>query len=182
MEAGRLAAVDDGEDDGEVVVDHSDEGSILSELRAERQALTHKRTLDLPVPGYQRMVARYKAIDYAIIDKIEARARKSQGPMADLNAAADVLAQTCIGIFLREDNGELLPLNEQLERWGDDPIRYDARLAEAVGVEPGKARTIIHNVFGVFEVDTGNDLVLMGHQTEILRWLKQANADDDADF
>jgi hypothetical protein len=168
------------------VDDPAPDNSLLSRLRAQRQALTEKRTLDLPIPGYS-LTARYKAIDYQIVDKITERARKAEkqiGSRASLNAAADILAQACLGIYERRDDDSLVPLNELLPAWGDEPIVYDKRLAEAVGVEieGNRAREVVFGVFAVDVPDTGNDMALMGHQTEILQWLRQTQDDADADF
>lgn len=179
-EEGEHATDEDRPFEDDPVVDQS----VLTRLRAQRQALTEKRTLDIPIPGYE-LTARYKAISYETVDKIQERARKASqgiGSRADLNAAADVLARSCLAIFERGAGGKLVPLNELLEKWGDDPICYDERLAEAVGTEGKKAREVIFNVFAVDEPDTGNDMVLMGHQTEILQWLRQTKAEVDADF
>lgn len=161
------------------------DNSLLARLRAERQALTEKRTIDKSLPGFS-LTARFRAIDYPQIQEIQERARKAEpniGARAYLNAAADILAQMCVGVYERKPNGDLVPLNELLEKWGDDPIRFDNRLCEAVGVEPAtSARGAIFAVFGVDEPDTGNDVVMMDLSDELARWVKDGHAQADADF
>lgn len=163
---------------------HGDENALLARLRAQHQALTEKRHLDKALPGYS-LTVRFKAIDYELIEKIQSRAAKAVGnigPRAYLNAAADILAQTCVGIFERTDDG-LTPLNELLPQWGDEPVCFDNRLAEAVGVDAGEsARQVIFNVFAVDQPETGNDVVMMDLADEVVGWIKRGRGEVDGDF
>lgn len=162
---------------------HGDDSEVLARLRRQHQALTEKRWIDKPLPGYS-LTARFKAIDFAIIEKIQSRAAKAEGQVgsrAYLNAAADILAQTCAGIF--ENGDPLVPLNTLLDKWGDEPICFDNRLAEAVGVEPtDSARGVIFAVFAVDESETGNDVVMMDLADEVVGWIKRGRAEIDSDF
>lgn len=156
--------------------------SLLEDLQAEHRALADRRTKVFDVPGYSRLAVRYKAVDLKVIDKIQDRARKDGGDLAFIHAAAEIIGNCCEEVLIRDDEGKPSPLNKQLERWGDEPIRYDVRLVEALGAEGDKMKMIVESVFKVFEPETGNDVVMMDHADEIVRWIKSGSRGADEDF
>jgi hypothetical protein len=156
--------------------------SLADELRANRRALRGKRTTTIDLPGFPRLAVRYKAVDLQAIDKIQERARKAGTNVAYIHAAADIIGTCCEEILARDDKEDLRPLNEQRAAWGDDPIRFDERFAELLEVEHGSVRINIENVFGAFEPDTGNDIVMMDHAEEIVLWIKSGARESEPDF
>lgn len=168
-------------------------GSLLGRVRQHHDALTKKRTLEKAIPGYGGdLVAVYKPVDWEIIDGITERARKSSSKRADLLAACDILAQTCDHILVRDHAGEHGPagnlvsvaLAEELrERIDPDtPVRYDPNLAAALQITGRSAREVIIALFRADLADSGNDVLLMNHQGEVVDWIRQAESEADGDF
>lgn len=148
--------------------------------KRRREARENREPLDLPIPGYgDELVARYRVLDYDELQKLERRGSKmaqAGDTEAGLKVTMDTIAQACIGIFLRQDDGSLKPLNECVTEFGDEPVRYDARLAETVGVDAeGKVRVVIRRVFPT-------DLSIIGHLAQISNWMEGVNDTDDEGF
>ena len=164
------------------------DASMLDAIRAEHKALSEKRVLDKPLPGYSRLVGRFKAIDRDTILELTQRAgRDTDDPDAGRAFDADLLINTCEGIFERTDDDKLVPLNTLLEHWGDKPIVFDERLAEAVGAEipapPDRTtRSIVFAVLKVDVPDTGNDIRFGTFAQELWQWIRRGQQRVDADF
>jgi hypothetical protein len=148
--------------------------------KRRREARENREPLDLPIPGYgDELVARYRVLDYDELRKLETRGAKmaqAGDTEAGLKVTMDTIAQACVGIFLRQDDGSIKALNECVSEFGDEPIRYDERLAETVGVDAeGKVRVVIRRVFPT-------DLAILGHLAQISNWMEGVNDTDDQDF
>jgi hypothetical protein len=163
--------------------------SLFDELKDEHAGLSEKRTKVFDMPGRERLAVRYKAIGLKMIEKYQRRAAKDDSELATIHCAADILAACCDEILVYDDEGNPQPLIDQEEcpdRWGDDPIRYDERLVEALGIEglePGsKNRIVVESVFKVFEPDTGNDIAMMDHGDDVVKWIKSGARGSDEDF
>jgi hypothetical protein len=153
----------------------------LKELRRKRGE--ERRPLDLAIPGYEdQLIARYRVLDHDKVEKLKRRVRKmvqAQDDDAELKGAMDTIAAACVGMFVRQEDGSLKPMNEcpsDLEL-GDEPIRYDERLAEVLGIDSeGKVRTLIFQMFGE------EGLIIENHFQRIDAWMSGVNEDDDEDF
>lgn len=160
------------------------DGSLLARLKAEHKALGERRTIDLPFPDLS-LVGRFKAVGRDTIVELHDRAEKAEGARAGMDFDADLLINTCEGIF--EPDGEnLTPLNTLLEEWGDEPVTFkDRRIADAVGADlPANytTRDIVYAVFRVHEPDTGNDLRFGQFAKRLWNWIRDGNTEADRDF
>lgn len=161
---------------------HGDAGSLMATLRARREALAAERRLELEIPGYAGLlVARYKPIEWEEASAISSKVIDSDDPRADLLGAADLLIACCEEMLTR--NGDkLVPLSEgpELEQsvrdvLGNQPVRYEERLAKAFGFEAEKARAVVLDLFR-------NDFAVIDQHREVLAWLRNANPQVDEDF
>lgn len=156
--------------------------STLDRLRAQRETIAKNRhsTFDLPIPGYGgTLVARYRPLELKQVRQLAAQQEASEDEDAALHGAASFLSRACDSILMRVD-GELVPLEDTAEELGDGQIKYDQRLATAVGVEDQidpdhPARSTVIAVIG-------NDLALMEHQADAFRLMRGVDAEVDADF
>jgi hypothetical protein len=153
----------------------------LDRLKERRRKLAEDRPpLDLAIPGYgDELVARYRVLDFDEMQKLRERGGKmaqAQDREAELKVTMDTIAAACVGIFCRQEDGTLKPLNEIAPEFGDEPVRYDSRLAEAVGVDSeGKVRVLILQMFPT-------ELSIIGHLGQIDAWMSGLNEADDSDF
>lgn len=164
---------------------HGKGDSLLDELRARRKSFFEGRDyVELPIPGYGgQMVARYRRIEWEVVNELVNRAQADASPRADLEAAADLLVRACEGIMVREEGSDgLVPLNRRVAEFGDEPVRYDIRLAETfkldplkIGGESPRARLIIQEVIP-------DDFALMAHQAKFVEWLAGVSGEASADF
>lgn len=154
--------------------------SPLDRLKERRRKAQEERDpLDLDIPGYGgELVARYRVLSFEEMEKLQERGGKMAqvaDKEAELKITMDTIAAACVGIFLREDD-KLRPLNEVDAKFGDEPVRYDERLAEAVGVDSeGKVRVLIRRMFPT-------ELSILAHLQRISNWMEGVNDVDDRDF
>jgi hypothetical protein len=154
--------------------------SQLDRLKERRRRAREEREpLDLDIPGYGgELVARYRVLSFEEMEKLQDRGGKMARAAdieVELKITMDTIAAACVGIFLRED-GKLRPLNEVDAKFGDEPVRYDERLAEAVGVDSeGKVRILIRRMFPT-------ELSIIGHLQRVSNWMSGVNDADDEDF
>lgn len=144
-------------------------GSLMDGLRAQRAEAAKHTTIDLPIPGYDSLVARYRLIDPLVESKeIGARVTKQYpGKPQEQTfwALVDTLIEACEGLYVRRDDGKVDPLDPDD---AGDPVRYDVRLAAGLGIDPGdpaEARTILLGVFN------GNKLAVNAHAVTLAEWM-----------
>lgn len=118
-------------------------GSLLADLRKRAAELREDDHIDLDLPGWNgRLVARYRALDRAVLDPLLERAvsRKGEGT----NAMADALCLAHVELFGRDADGSLVDL------FNDQPARLDLDLAEALQLTPTErsARGVLLALFG----------------------------------
>jgi len=160
--------------------------SQLERLKQRRRKLAEeRRPLDLAIPGWEdiegwgTLVGRYRVLDYEELEQLKKRGMKmarTQDPETELKITIDTIAAACVGIFCRQENGTMKPLNETDPAFGDEPVRYDERLADAIGADAeGKVRTLIRQMFPT-------ELSIFGHLERIDGWMSGINQGDDEDF
>jgi hypothetical protein len=154
--------------------------SEFERLKAKhRKVRRNRKPLELEIPGYDgSLVAKYRVPS---IPEIQARNAKvaeleEEGDEeAVLHVAMDNIAQTCVGIYLRALDGELVPLSQYKEEWGNEPVRYDSRLAEFFEVDATSAREIISDRFP-------EDLAIIDHSARINIWVAGGTEGEIRDF
>lgn len=113
--------------------------SVRDRLRAAyREAVGGRREIMPIVPGvYEGLAAEYQPIDDDLRRKLQRRAARlnDTSEEASRNFRATLLADSCVQILMRPEPGaEYRPLCELA--FGDrDPVRYDRRLAEVLGID-----------------------------------------------
>lgn len=149
----------------------------VREMRDETRAADHK--LELDIPGYydeslqaSRLVAVYRPYPVSKTEHKATEMRKMIGraPVL-LKAACDTLIDSCEQVMLRNDEGKLVPIDdEQL-------IGYDVRLAEALGFG-GKVTTARQVVVEVFPTEQA----ILAQSTEVTEWLQDVTRKSNEDL
>lgn len=160
--------------------------SVFEELQEQYEAAQKESTITIPVaPGRFKgnLAVRYRRdpgwSDYR--KKAEKMFRKGGNEQTERAFAASVMVACCDQILFRPaDSAELLPMQSVNPAWrGQEPVRFDDRLAEAVFPEeqrpkPGAdPKTIVRLLFGA---DSG---ALDDHFLTLDAWLKEAIASDE---
>jgi hypothetical protein len=168
-----------GIQDEQAATNAGEQRSPLDRLRSRYRELQGPQHKDLDVPGYQGdLVARYKLIDP---DVAKARGRQLAKIPAEerlLIGAIDQLIEACDSIWVRNDDGDLEPLDPSSEI----PVRYDQRLAEILGIEgsPSKPRQVVQ---GVFTVEGQlNRPALISHAEEVGLWMQDVDSHTQETF
>lgn len=167
--------------------------SILDGLKARRRAAHEQiknRSLDLELPSYSgELVVRYRPPEWEDaqprVERFLTLEREER-----IDAACDLMIACCDMVLIRVD-GELRPLHEVVTEGGGDvsdydrPVRFDERLARAVGVEipaipaepgqPGPARLVVLKV-----VD--DKYGIAGQGAALANWLTGLLGTADQDF
>lgn len=150
--------------------------NLLARLREKRAAIGAKKDVVVPIPGYDgELAVRYVWKPYEELARRGQQLQKVKDPTRrDLLAAADTLIQLCDEVVIPSEETEdgWRPLAEE----GEDAIRYDDRLAEALGFTADTAR---ETVFATFN---GNDYAVLNTALQLSAWLQDATQEVDADF
>ena len=150
--------------------------SVWERLRAEHQKLAAERPpLELEVPGSDWLVVRYRYVPLKETAKTAERLRKVRD-ISDqaLLAAVDTLILACEEILVRLPDG-LSPLAGE----GEEPIRFDERLARGMEWEPGptgySARSICRRLFM-------NDYAIMEQAAQVSEWMSDTGKEIGDEF
>lgn len=155
--------------------------NVLGRLRAGYAAgqADRRKTLEISPGRYHDLAAEFKPIDYGLRRKLTRQAgrRGEAGHEADLRINAQLMADACVSMLFRPAPGkDYVQLHTLLDRYKHgDPIRFDERLAEVLGMEliGGESEgDICRLVFG----DPG---VFEAHYVLLNGWSLQAFEDDD---
>ncbi len=155
--------------------------SPFEALRRKREGIEVEKQIQLEIPGYEgNLAARYKSLGYREIRKQAKRIASKGGDEAEneVTYAATVIARMCETILYRaSDEDQLRPIHEFAEALGDEPVRFDERLAETVlGIEgvSGPAQ-IVRLVFR-------NQYAVLDHFGRLDAWLRESSGAGDQDF
>lgn len=153
--------------------------SVWDRLRADHERIAADRPpLDLEVPGYHgALLVRYRFVPLKDATRnAEKLARlKDIGEQA-LLSAVDTLILACQEILVRDpDTGGVRGLADD----GDEPIRFDERLARGMNWTPGptgfSARAIARKLFS-------NDYALIQQAREVSEWMSESAQEIGDDF
>jgi hypothetical protein len=152
----------------------------LDRLKERRRKVRETRDpLQLEIPEYGgELVAAYRVLGWEEMTKLREKGNQmaaANDPEAELKVTMSTIAAACVGFYVRQDDGDLKPLNETVESFGDEPVRYDSRLAEALGIDTDRVWVVIREMFPT-------DLSIISHLAEISRWMESSRSEDDADF
>jgi hypothetical protein len=156
-------------------------GSVLDTLRARRAEAEKRKHLRLPVPGWQGgLVAKYAVLD----PESSRKARRALSSMeldsedADTQTTmlAEMLAAATVEILARDADDRLVALSDHVGDGIPLPVKYDTRLATAVGVTPAR-ETDGSVVRAVFSDDTGtfNVMAFTNHVTKLIEWMSDTS-------
>lgn len=118
--------------------------SLLDQFRAHRDRVMADQERDLPVPRYSspQVLVRIRPLD----DDSYQAALKRAGttPDARIDHAAQLVAQACVGVYLRDpDTGSIEPASGD----GTIPTFLDATVAPLVGAEVGEPVQLVRQLF-----------------------------------
>lgn len=139
--------------------------SPRARLRAAREQLRQKRSIDLVVPGYNGLLGvRYRPVRQ---EEFQRLARRLSNETTALEAALDMMVEACEAILYR-DSAEV-----DFEPLVDDksgmPLRFGPELADVLGFEAESAR---ETVLGVFSPDGVKDLSPIVHGNALSEWMQ----------
>lgn len=147
------------------------DGSILSTLKAKREAIARERHVDLDIPGYGGLlVVRCHPVGWEKLKEIGTAAEKDRHPKKELFAQANTLIAATDQLFIR-DGGKLK---------SPDPdgsvVRWDPKLAELLDLGTmNRARDILLAVFN-------NDVAVSLLHADFSEWNAVVNPEVDEDF
>jgi len=151
-------------------------GSSLARVKAQREAIVSKEFLTLRVPDYEDLQVRYRLMSEKATEevarKIESAQRSGASGKKNMEIAADFLVAACDAVLVRiEDTGKF----EVLVGEHEQPVRFDAELADVLGIDGvDQARQIVLETFSP-EGDDGlrrNPDAIIDHLNAIISWRK----------
>lgn len=149
-------------------------GSLLSKLRAQRDAIGRDLETVLDVPGHHGLLAvKYRLLPFRRVNQMT-EATGGGDPNAELNTAAELLAEACAEILVRDpDTDALLPLDPD-----HGPTRFDAHALRLFGIEVpagAKPRDVVRLIFN-------RDYAVMSVQSDLVDWMRASHAVADEEF
>lgn len=142
--------------------------SALDQLRAKYQEIAARETVEIPLPHFAGdLVARYRLLDQRHdIAPILKRAEKLPEAERELAASADLLIAACVGLIARQPDDSM----EELVDGQGEPIVYDHRLADGLGIEAQNPRQLLHHLFH-------DGPALIGHARRLQLWMSDTSLD-----
>jgi hypothetical protein len=162
-------------------------GSVMAQLRAQREAIGRDTDTIIEVPGYNDMLGvKFQLPAFRRVNQLIGKAQAARGKGdAELNAATDILVEACEQVVvndpghpacLTDRDGEPLPWRPIDPEHG--PTGFDQHLADLFGITPPSgarprdiAKLVINRDFSLVELSN-----------ELMRWMGQANADANEAF
>lgn len=150
--------------------------SMFAGLRAKREKIGGDRHIDLDVPGYDgALVIRYGVVSWDEGRKMAEKFEQSKNPDKDLWAQVDFLIKGCQMVLMKDDDGNLQPLHKLTDAFGDEPVRFDDRLASALGIDATSARQVVLGTFN-------NEWAMTAQHNQFGEWLASSRVEDDESF
>lgn len=142
--------------------------SVLGRLKTRRLELEANKTVDIEIPGWNGILfARYKSIPYETFKEVAGEEHESATD--ELVSAWRTLQGACDCILIRNDDGELEPLD-------DGAVRFDTRLARYTGDDLSQTPDeVIDNLFP-------NEPSVIAHHNQYVYWLSTGKAAVEADL
>lgn len=154
--------------------------NVLGRLRAGYAAgqADRRKTIEIAPGRYHDLAGEFKPIDWDLRRKLirQADRRGETGHEADLRVNSQLMADACVSMLFRPAPGQgYVQLHTLLDKYRQgDPIRFDERLAEVLGMEliGGESEgDICRLVFGEPGIFEAHYMILNG-------WSLQAFDDD----
>lgn len=121
----------------------------LAQLRKKIDTARNKRVLDDPVPGLDdRIVVRFRPIQSAELTRITRERQKAPIEDQALLAACDVLATCCLGIFERDEKGELVASGDLLATSNGTPLTFATLKLASTGRAEDEVQALYGSVDG----------------------------------
>lgn len=148
--------------------------SVLDGIRRSRAEHAGERHHDIDLPGYGgRVVLRFGPIVWDTVDQIAERSQKARkSPRREVNAQADFLIAACREVLVRV-GAELASIAD------DGPVRFDAGLAEALGLPEGSAASARSVLFEAFALANAPDIAIAAVAVELQGWMAETDAEID---
>lgn len=145
--------------------------SLRDRLRQRREEKRADNRLDLIVPGYEGdLGVRYRPIPEGELQGFAQRLTKETEGLA---AARQMIVASCDTILVRE--GDLEPLTDD----DNQPIRFDERLGEFLGIDADRAVDIAAEVFSP---GGAQPLAVMAHASALVNWMQGKDLEVDEDL
>lgn len=148
-------------------------GSMLDQLKRQREKIAEPRTLELDVPGYNRLlVAVMGPIRWEDLKAIGVRNEQSRDERKELHAQAETLAKACLGIYVREEVGAEL---KSIDPNGET-VRFDDTLTDLLdGPKLKRARDVVLWLFN-------DDVAVTAAHAIYSQWRVETQPDEDEDL
>lgn len=158
-------------------------GSLAERLRRQREAISEDTDFEIEVPGFNgALVARFHRdpnTAYDRVKKIAESVQRSRNPNAILMGQADLLAEFCEEILIRNEQKKgrpLEPLHYAFPEIGEGPCAFENRLGQAFGFEvDGSKRKAVLGLLN-------NELAVGPFHNELSIWLQNAEGLEAEDF
>lgn len=135
---------------------------LLAKIQAERQKRLENDHLDVDVPSWSgRLVARYEVLtdEDELLQAVQAS--------SSIEQFIDFLLKACSGLYLRDDAGELEPLEDE-----HGVVGYD-RIAAKLELDAESARAALRNLFGE------NVVAISTHAMRVFGWMQDTSRGGD---
>lgn len=158
-------------------------GGALGRAREERDSIREKEGLTLRIPGYEDLQVEYKLMSEAETEAVAKQvqaAQRSEKSKKVIDAVLDFLIASCKAIKVRDDNGKMDDLVDDEEQ----PVRFDATLAEFLGFDFETAKDVVLETFSPKGKDglRRNPDAPMDHFQAIASWRRGRSHEIDSDL
>jgi len=154
-----------------------DVSSPLASLKNRRQQIIDELFLDIKVPRWNdpEIFVRFRPVSATRLNKVIEKRRKAGGEDWSILANADMMIDSCIGIYAVVDGDR----DNKLSLRPGDPkgewTKFDADLGEAIGVDVKLATAVVRGLFL-----TEGDLIEASNQ--LFNWSGISSQEADETF
>lgn len=142
------------------VVREADDGvkvvSVRERLLAAQERSRKNSFVEFDVPGcHGVLVARYRKLPYSDMKKIAERMDKSRHPDRELISQISFIAQSCVEVMTRTDDGDIVSLG--------DGVAYNQELANLIGIDAKDTVSLMKEL-------VGDEYMIVRHYYELSMW------------